>query len=81
MLISRKNNLIIQKKYIGSSKDIRERMYKYFDQKHLNKNNYMLIYRALLKYGRRWGLRLASGSEARGYAWLRLPLLILWRRH
>nr|YP_010218776.1 hypothetical protein LK370_mgp047 [Morchella brunnea]UBU98583.1 hypothetical protein [Morchella brunnea] len=44
-------NLINGKKYVGSSKDLRVRLRKYFDINYLERHNNMQISRALLKYG------------------------------
>jgi hypothetical protein len=44
-------NLINGKRYIGSAKDIRNRMYVYYSIKSLENCNSMLICRALLKHG------------------------------
>ena len=38
-------------KYQGSSEILSRRFLQYFNTKHLLKNSYMIIYRALLKYG------------------------------
>jgi len=43
-------NLINGKKYVGSSKDIRARLYQYYNVNYLVNYN-MYIYKALLKYG------------------------------
>jgi group I intron endonuclease len=44
-------NLINGKQYIGSSVDLRNRFYQYFNTNYLTRDNYMQICRALLKYG------------------------------
>jgi group I intron endonuclease len=44
-------NLINNKKYVGSSENLRIRFRQYFNINHLIKQNYMYIYRALLKHG------------------------------
>jgi len=40
-----------EKKYVGSAKDLRKRLYCYFNIKYLERNQSMYINRALLKYG------------------------------
>jgi len=44
-------NTINGKKYIGSSENLKIRFYKYFNTNYLLNNNYMYIYRALIKHG------------------------------
>jgi hypothetical protein len=44
-------NLTNGKRYIGSSVDLRDRMYSYFNIKYLQRSNFMYICRALLKHG------------------------------
>jgi group I intron endonuclease len=44
-------NLINDKKYIGSSKNLSIRFNQYFNTNYLLNNTYMYIYRALLKHG------------------------------
>jgi hypothetical protein len=44
-------NLINGKKYIGSSENLRDRMYSYINIKSLERYNYMYICRALKKHG------------------------------
>jgi hypothetical protein len=43
-------NLINGKRYIGFSENLKRRFSEYFNTNYLIKNNYMKIYRALLKY-------------------------------
>lgn len=44
-------NLKSGKKYIGSAKNLRTRFMQYFNSNYLERNNYMYIYRAILKHG------------------------------
>ncbi len=44
-------NLINGKKYIGSSENLRRRFMEYFNINNLMRAKYMVIYRAMLKYG------------------------------
>lgn len=44
-------NLTNKKQYVGSARDLRVRLRCYYSIAHLCRNNSMLIYRALLKYG------------------------------
>jgi len=49
-LYVKKKNLI-NGKYVGSSENLKIRFLQYFNTNHLIKQNYMYIYRALLKHG------------------------------